>query len=49
MVLILYDTIGDPIKMAMVGMDRGLPSLQTIEKLSNTLTSMLPLLSVSTN
>ncbi|XP_078168111.1 esterase/lipase/thioesterase family protein isoform X2 [Carex rostrata] len=42
---ILSFAMGDPIKMAMVGMDRGLPSLQTIEKLSNTLTSMLPLLS----
>ncbi|KAJ3702049.1 hypothetical protein LUZ61_005754 [Rhynchospora tenuis] len=37
--------MGDPIKMAMVGIREDLPSPQTIEKLSNALTSMLPLLS----
>ncbi|XP_078168112.1 esterase/lipase/thioesterase family protein isoform X3 [Carex rostrata] len=42
---ILSFVMGDPIKMAMVGIQGDLPSPQTIEKLSNTLTSMLPLLS----
>ncbi|KAF3324662.1 Acyltransferase-like protein [Carex littledalei] len=42
---ILSFVMGDPIKMAMVGIKGDLPSPQTIEKLSNTLTSMLPLLS----
>ncbi|KAJ1687724.1 hypothetical protein LUZ63_019114 [Rhynchospora breviuscula] len=37
--------MGDPIKMAMVGIKKDIPSPQTIEKLSNALTSMLPLLS----
>jgi hypothetical protein len=46
MAYISYDIIGDPIKMAMVGIQGDL-SLQTIEKLSKSLTSMLPLLAVS--
>ncbi|KAJ4768170.1 Esterase/lipase/thioesterase-like protein [Rhynchospora pubera] len=37
--------MGDPIKMAMAGIKEDRPSPQTIEKLSNALTSMLPLLS----
>ncbi|KAJ3669550.1 hypothetical protein LUZ60_011500 [Juncus effusus] len=42
---ILSSVMGDPLKMAMVGIGGDLPSPQLLEKLSNTLTSMLPLLS----
>ncbi|RRT78548.1 hypothetical protein B296_00026577 [Ensete ventricosum] len=37
--------IGDPVKMAMACVEDNLPILQTFEELSNSLTSLLPLLS----
>ena len=37
---------GDPIKMAMASVGEDLPPPQTLEELSKSLTSLLPLLSV---
>ncbi|OVA15060.1 Diacylglycerol acyltransferase [Macleaya cordata] len=42
---LLSFVMGDPVKMAMINIENGLPPAQTLEQLSGNLTSLLPLLS----